>query len=361
MNVNFTSEAWARIEKTYMDFWAGELERPILHLCKRQEQEHPEPSICTKFWSELEDLSVEEVILHYEAHLEATEGWIGDSFPKQWVIFGPGIVAGFLGANVGVDENTVWFEPSEGKKISEIYPRFDRDNYWWNRVMDLTKLAAERWKNKVCIGYTDLGGNLDILASLRNTQDLLFDCVDEPEDVQRVCKAVTAIWLNMFKEITDVIEPNGCGHSPWAPIWTKSGVTTYMLQSDFCYMISPAMFEEFVLPDMYACCDAIDVPFYHLDGKGELPHLDVLIDIPKLAGIQWIPGDGAPKVHEWLDVLAKIKNGGKRCQIYTSAEGAKKVSKEIGGKGFIFQIEDEFTAQEAKDFQKMLRKEDCGQ
>ena len=360
MKVNFTAEDGARTEKTYMDFWAGELDRPILYIDKEQEQEHSELPLAPSFWTELEDLSAEEVVLRYEAQLEDTEGWVGDRFPKNWVNFGPGIVAGYLGANVGTEKNTVWFEPSEVKPISEMYPKFDRDNYWWNRVMEITKIAAERWKDNACIGYTDLGGNLDIIASLRNTQELLFDCMDEPEEVQRVCKSVTAIWIDMFKELSDLIQPNGCGNSPWGPIWTKSGVTTYMLQCDFCYMISPAMFEEFVLPDMYACCDAIDVPFYHLDGKGALPHLDMLIDIPKLAGIQWIPGEGTPEAHEWMDVLAKIKNGGKKCQIYTSVEGARKVSKEIGGKGFIFQIDGGFTAQDAKDLQEMLRKEDCG-
>jgi transcriptional/translational regulatory protein YebC/TACO1 len=62
-----------------------------------------------------------------------------------------------------------------------------------------------------------------------------------------------------------------------------------------------------------------------------------------------------------MDVLAKIKNGGKKCQIFTNPEGAKKVVKELGGKGFIMQVGDiHFTPQEAIDFQEMLRKEDCG-
>jgi hypothetical protein len=275
--------------------------------------------------------------------------------------FGAGLVAGFLGANVGVANNTVWFFPSEEKKISEILPVFDRDNYWWKRIIELTTIAAERWKDKACIGYTDLGGNLDIIASLRGTQDLLFDCMDEPDEVQRVCKKVTEIWIEMFDELAAIIEPNGCGNTPWAPIWAKSGTTTYMLQSDFCYMISPAMFKEFVLPDMYDCCNAIDIPFYHLDGKGELPHLDMLIDIPKLAGIQWQPGAREPLAHDWLDVLAKIKNGGKKCQIFTTPEGARKVVKELGGKNFIMEVRSgDMTPQEAEDFQEMLRKEDCG-
>jgi len=361
MNINFKPEDWARIEKTHMDFWNGELDRPLLFLNRKREKPWPELPYAPSFWPELpKELSSEEVIMRYEAQLEAQEGWIGDDFPKQWVNFGPGIAAGFLGAKVGVAPNTIWFDPAEEKKISEIFPVFDRDNYWWKRIIELTTIAAERWKDKACIGYTDIGGNLDIVASLRGTQDLLFDCMDEPEEVQRVCNEVTKIWIKMFDELAAIIEPNGCGNTPWAPIWAKSGTTTYMLQSDFCYMISPAMFEEFVLPDMYASCDAIDIPFYHLDGKGELPHLDMLIDIPKLAGIQWVSGDGAPPAHDWMDILAKIKNGGKKCQISTTPEGAKKVVKELGGKGFILQVSGDMTPQEAIDFQEMLRKENCG-
>jgi len=361
MNINFTPEDWARIEKTHMDFWSGKLDRPLLFLNKKRETPWPELPYAPNFWPELPNkMSAEEVISRYESHLEAKEGWIGDNFPKQWVNFGPGILAGYLGAKVGVAKDTVWFDPADEKKISEIFPKLDKDNFWYKRVLELTKVAAERWKGKAAIGCTDIGGNLDVVASLRGTQNLLFDCMDEPEEVQRACKDVTKIWIDVFNELAEIIDTNGCGHTPWAPIWTKPGVTTYMLQCDFSYMISPAMFEEFVLPDMYSCCDAIDIPFYHLDGKGELPHLDMLIDIPKLAGIQWIPGDGVPPSHEWMDVLTKIKNGGKKCQIFTTPEGAKKVVKELGGKNFILQVSGHFTPQEAIDFQEMLRKEDCG-
>ena len=54
------------------------------------------------------------------------------------------------------------------------------------------------------------------------------------------------------------------------------------------------MFERFLLPDLTACCEVIDDPFYHLDGKGALPHLDMLLSLEKLKGVQWVPGDGQP-------------------------------------------------------------------
>ena len=109
-----------------------------------------------------------------------------------------------------------------------------------------------------------------------------------------------------------------------------------MLQSDFSYMISPRMFERLILPDLTACCDALAYPFYHLDGKGQVKHLDMLLSIERLAGIQWIPGDGAPPPEEWLPLLKRIRDGGKLCQLFVSPEGALKIARELGGKGFVF-------------------------
>jgi hypothetical protein len=79
-----------------------------------------------------------------------------------------------------------------------------------------------------------------------------------------------------------------------------------MLQSDLSYMISPHMFTRFVKPDLVACCE-------HLDGVGGLRHLDDLLSIERLRGIQWQPGDAQPMADQWLDVLRRIRDGGKRC------------------------------------------------
>ncbi|HEX7541596.1 MAG TPA: hypothetical protein VF352_05645 [Anaerolineales bacterium] len=59
-------------------------------------------------------------------------------------------------------------------------------------------------------------------------------------------------------------------------------------------MISPKMFERFVLPDLETCCAAMDHALYHLDGKGQLVHVDTLLSTPRLRGIQWVPGYSKP-------------------------------------------------------------------
>jgi 5-methyltetrahydrofolate--homocysteine methyltransferase len=80
--------------------------------------------------------------------------------------------------------------------------------------------------------------------------------------------------------------------------------------------LGPDMFDEFVKPELVATCRRMKNAFYHLDGVGQLPHLDSLLAIPELKGIQWIPGDGQPDIGHWPEIYRKIRRAGKLIQIF---------------------------------------------
>ena len=124
-----------------------------------------------------------------------------------------------------------------------------------------------------------------------------------------------------------------------------------MLQCDFSYMISPAMYRHFVLPDIVAVCEHLDHALYHLDGKAAIRHLDALLEVPRLHGIQWVPGDGAPACHEWLPLLKRIRDAGKLCQLELNInpQGVLEIVRELGGRGFAFRVECSMSAEEAHD------------
>ncbi len=69
----------------------------------------------------------------------------------------------------------------------------------------------------------------------------------------------------------------------------------------------------------------------------------------------------APLAETWLDLLKRIRDGGKFCQVYVSARGARTIVKELGGKGFILYVVNPMTPEEADDFLKTLAKEDFSQ
>jgi hypothetical protein len=351
IQVHFTDDDWARVEQAWTAWWAGELERPLVMI----EEVVPLPGIDVPNIFDLGapastfplDMPADELLDYYQVRMEAKR-FYGDAWPKWCPWFGPGIAAGFLGARVHALPDTTWFEPVREIPIAELALTFDPDNAWWQRARELTRRAVERWGDRVSVSHTDLGGNLDILASLLATERLLFDLSDHPKEVDRLVRHITGLWLRYYDKLHTLIEPGGRGTTPWAAIWSPA--RCYMLQSDLAYMISPRMFERFVLPDLATCCERLDHAFYHLDGKGQIRHLDMLLSLERLRGIQWIPGDGQPPPEGWLPLLQRIRQAGKLCQLYVSPQGARTIARELGGRGFAFYIQQPMSQAEAADF-----------
>jgi 5-methyltetrahydrofolate--homocysteine methyltransferase len=336
--LNFTEQDWERVEDDTLAWWAGELERPLVYLSVTRWQDLTELFLGYMSNYPLE-MPVEQVLDRYSTALAATD-YYADAFPWLWVNFGPGIVAGFLGCNVNSvaqPSETVWFTPLNKLPVNDLNLEYQAENIWWKRVKELTAGLVERYGPDLAVSHTDLGGNMDILASFRETEGLLFDVVEASDQIDRLTRQITHLWLRYYDELDEIIRPTCRGTSCWTPIWSPG--KTYMLQSDFSYMISPAMFERFVAPDISACCDHLDHGFYHLDGKGQIPHLDQLLAIPRLRGIQWIPGDGQPTPDQWLPLLKRIRDGGKLCQVFVTPRGARHIVRNLGGHGFLFVIE----------------------
>ena len=347
----FTNKDWQRNERDWNAWWAGEINRAMVII------ESIDPLPNGVFSSQLTyfglNTPIELILDNWETILNHTH-FLGDAIPRWWVNYGPGVMAGFLGARVSWTSDTTWFHPLENvNTLADIQLSYNPENPWWKRVQQITRAAAKRWQDSVSIGMTDIGGNLDILASLRGTEKLLLDLTDEPEEVDRLVIEITHLWLRYYEELYNITAYPGRGYTCWEPIWSPE--RGYMLQSDFSYMISPRMFKRWVVPDITTICDHLEYGFYHLDGKGEIPHLDHLLAIERLRGIQWQPGDGQHLADAWLPLLKRIRDSKKLCQVYVTTQGALTIQRELGGKGFVFHIVNEdLSPEQAQNFLNIL-------
>jgi 5-methyltetrahydrofolate--homocysteine methyltransferase len=314
--IRFSDKRWDQVIDNYRKWRKGELGRPILPMViTGADAGRPMPKAPLLNLSNCADLSVPaaEIIDRFDYQLSTYE-FYGDSFP--WVgmhQYGAGVAAAFLGALLKSDANTVWFQPPEKKTpIEELHFTYDGDNVWLRRIKEIYREGVKKWGDSVCMSMTDIGGGMDILASFLTTEGLLYEVVDHPEEVLRLCREITGLWLVFFEEFNEIIKGQRV-FSDWSSKLTEK--PTYMLQCDFCYMISPQMFGEFVYEDLVKISSAIEDAFYHLDGIGELIHLDSILTIDNIKGIQWIPGDGEPEKRDWSEVFSKISAAGKKIMV----------------------------------------------
>lgn len=328
MAIHFDFARLERVLDAHEKWWAGTLGRPLVKLAVRDA--YPARAVgpilsqatCTDFTQ-----SAEAVVDALDAHLGGYE-YLGDAFPMvSFDKFGPGVLAAFCGARLDNATGGVWFFPDWEREIGEIHVAYDPENVWVKRIKDIYRAAQEKWGGLVVMGMPDLGGVLDVAATFRGTQNLLVDLYDEPEEVLRVVKETEAAWRAAYEDMSRALAPQGM-RTDWSGLLSKS--PSYILQCDFCYMIGTEMFRKFVLPTLRRDCAYFPHTIYHLDGVGELNHLDDILKIENLDAVQWVYGDGKPGARHWMDVYQKIAAAGKRQMIVGSVEDFGYVAKIIG-------------------------------
>jgi len=336
MPIDFTPQRWAKVRETYGRWWAGELDRPIVRITVAgRDPGRDAPKLPRRQRTAQYDFAVpaEEVVDVWDYALSCNE-YLGDAFPCVWPDFGPGVLAVALGARPQVDDNTVWFHAPGEREIAELRLRADLSHPWMVRIGRIMAAAQERWGGAVQVSMTDLGGNLDVVSTFRPSHRLLLDLYDHPDEVKRLVWEAHEAWWAAYEHFNGILQPANPGYTAWAGIW--SARPYYMLQCDFCYMISTAMFEEFVRPELAATCRRLGNSFYHLDGIGALPHLDSLLRIPELKGVQWVCGDGQKPPEQWPEVYQRVLAAGKLAQFIGSPEGFGRVVDALGtGRGML--------------------------
>ena len=312
--IHFSDADWERVLRTYRLWRNNELDRPILPVAfYGRDPGRAKPANDLLTFATAADLSItpEQIVDRIDYELSCRE-YAGDAYPFfSMDPFGPGVTAAFLGADLVSAEHTVWFRPHEIVPIEDLHFTYRFDNFWLCRLLDIYAAGMKRWRGEVVLSMADLGGILDVLAVFRGTDNLLMDLYDEPEEVKRCVRELQQVWLSCFDAINEVLR-GARGYSDWSTIlYDKPG---YILQSDFSYMIGPDMFDEFVAWELDSTSARLPYAFYHMDGMGELPHLDRLLTIQGLEGIQWVPGEGEPLTRDWSDVYRRIEAAGKKTQ-----------------------------------------------
>lgn len=339
-------------KKRYDMFWKNEaLDRFLTFIVVGDRIENRPDKMSDADWSNYKWSDLDFRAKNNKEFFESAHYYL-DGYPTQFIDFGPGSVAAYIGGSYEFAESTVWFDRNPIIKDWGNMPKiqFDENCDLWQKTLDYTDKILD--VENVYASLTDLGGVLDIVASLRGSQKLLYDMYDYPDEVKALINTIRPLWKQAFNILTDRIAKRQDGFTSWMPIWCRQKYSP--IQCDFSAMISPDMFEEFVLPDLTDLCNFLPKSIYHLDGPGELVHVDHLLSIPRLNAIQWMAGAGNPDPADetWFELYQKIQAGGKGLVIFSARPDLiEKLIKNISPKGVFLSVGkcDDYTAKHLSD------------
>ncbi len=333
----FPAARWEAWRQTCAAWWRDELERPLIAVTVQGcDPGHPPPELVHQEVDAAYEftLPAAQVVDVWDFNL-ARQRYLGDAFPNHRANFGPGHNAVFYGAVPQIQPSTVWCHPAPVADIADLTVQLDPTHPWLQRQCELYRAAAARWQGGVCLAMSDIVSGLDVLAALRGTEQLLLDLYDAPQQVERLLWETHEAYWQTFECLDAALRPGNPGWTAWDQILSPEPYL--MQQCDFAYMIGPAMFRQFVLPELRATCRRMANSFYHLDGVGQLPHLDLLLSIEELDGIQWVPGAGQPDYDQWFDIYRRVRAAGKKIQLVgPSCEVVDRIADALGSlRGFV--------------------------
>lgn len=237
------------------------------------------------------------------------QSFLGETFPFYFPNLGPNVYAAYYGSRLEYGEDTSWAEPII-KNWGDVEKIEFCKNEEYQKILELTHYALERCPGKFMVGYTDLHPGMDCLAAWRDTQELLIDLYDEPDEVKRAAVKAGTDFHQIFHDYDNLLKAHKQLSVTWMGI--PSFGTMHIPSCDFSAMISPDQFIEFCLPGILAEMKGMTHNIFHMDGRGVARHLDTLLQIKELDAIQWVQGVNEDKdIAQWIPMIKKIQNHGK--------------------------------------------------
>ena len=350
----FSQNDWQRIRDEYEGWWTRKREKPVLHLFFYDVDpgmKRPEGLITENLYEYPEDEPAERIAEKYEYILRSRK-YEFQAYPHMWIYFGPIYSVEFIGCRPHIAPTTVWFAPEKKVPPSELTIAPDPGSVFLPREIAIRKAVEERFGGGYVIS-SPLGGGyaLDAVAEFYGHNDLTYMLYDEPDEVKRLMQEASDA-LDVVGNQLLPLTPNATGYTSWGGIYAP--IPWICTQCDYSAMIGPHHFNEFALPDLTeAIARSPLYNYYHLDGPGEIVHMDTILSIPHLKCMQWVAAPhGDPKLD--IEVYNRIHKAGVNQWVTGSLEKVRDVAWKNGTTQGIYW----YGAYSIKDYDRVMKMAD---
>jgi len=265
--------------------------------------------------------------------------FMAETLPIAFPNIGPDVLPSFYGCPLHFgDYGTSWSDPVllDWAQADDLHLNWDSPYH--KKLLEITDAMLETRKGKYLVGMPDWHPGGDLIAALRDPQNLALDMIYAQEDVKKFLNRVRPDYFQLFDFWYKKLTADGLPLTSWLPLAAYGKY--YIPSNDFSGMISTRMYTEIFLPGIIAECKYLDRSIYHLDGPGALRHLDKILSIPELHAIQWVPGAGKEIFSMWVEVYQRIQAAGKGIIVYCKVADLDLVMQTLNPIGLALSISD---------------------
>ena len=310
------NEDWQRVREHHVAWWSNDgllMQFPYMAAPEpRDDVRDPGPP------ASLDDLHTNaEWIAERQAYLLSQCQYLGDTLPMAIADLGWISLSLYLGGTTPIfDDDVVWYEPLMNDAEQTGRLEFDPNNAWFLTHKKVFRAAAAAGRDRFFTATSGVGSHIDVLAVMRGQEALMIDMMDRPGWVKEKLAEINEAYFQAFDALYDIYKStDGSSCEIVCGRWGPGKVS--VVGAEAAAMISPASFEEFVLPYLEEICRWLDYSVYAVDGADLLRFLDILLAMDDLDAISFGPGPRAPTGDDpvWFDLYRKILQAGKSLNI----------------------------------------------
>ncbi len=239
-----------------------------------------------------------------------------EGYPHVMTSLGPDLMAGILGWELHYNQSSEW-SVHRDMDISELTNlTYRQDNFYLNKMEEiLTALTEDARQGDYIVGLVDLNTLLDGLAALIGPQNLCYAMVDDPAELMEAMESHFRVFKEVYNRYDRIARRFQGGSTNWLSVYSDK--PWYFISLDFIVMLSDRDFTRFVEKPLRDMASFHGRNLFHLDGENAARHLDRLLAIPEITGVQvQCTPQVADPVGFWIPHLKRILGAGKTAWIY---------------------------------------------
>jgi hypothetical protein len=273
--------------------------------------------------------------------------FLGDSLPVACPNLGPAVMAGFYGCTLRFDESGAgWPDPEPNNNACRQDVQFDWHSPWLKITQEFTDTFLSFGKGKFITGMSNWLMAGDCLAAILGQLHLGEVLIDNPDWVIQQLNIIDLNFERLYSELHKTIRVAGLPITTWIPL--VSDDKYYVVANDYSALVNASMYREIFLDDMKRTCKFLDHAIYHLDGPGALRHLDAILEVEDLDGVQFVPPPEDDGFERWIQLYKRIQEAGKCVLVSCDLSEVAEVTRHLKPEGLHLNVQDVTCEDEAR-------------